>query len=681
MFVSTCKGGAKGKYTYVRLMESYRDENGKVKHKVVQNLGRLDLLEQKEPNYLENLKQKYREKFEEKKHLQSENRIAQAKSILDFDKESANTSPLPLLQYGHYALKKIWDDYLHLDRKFHDIKTRQTNARFDLNAVVSYLCFLKILDPHSIFYSFGDQDGFLGTPVQNIALDSFYDSYDYLFEHKDSIMRFFGRSVNKQLGKTKATLIYYDVTNVYFETALTDMECGRRQKDFEEKLQEEVEQARANGELDDSCFNEEGGLVLCDKSQEFIEKIENKKLEYLRMRGPSKEHRFDLPLASIALVINEEGIPIDFYVYAGNASEFKTMSTSIGSLKKKYDVKESIVVADRGLNSASNLKMLLENDLGFLMAQKVSNLDQATTKAMFDPQGYMPITSNGEEVGRYKVIDRWVKKAPKKEDDVTCTLVLTFDEKRQKRDLAVLEVWKQLVLKKQSQGVKVKPKKSGWASIAKTCENVEADILGIDEEAFAAKQRLAGYAALVYKNAPDCQGQDTVSQSHLASAYHELTQIENCFRIMKSNLGLRPMYVRNSNHIKGHVPVCVLALGILKLLQWKLKQERTPISVNQIIRALNSATTVPLKNGENLMLLQCSRPKNYRKGRERLSSEELKKVVQKELGQPSELEKIFKSVEITTPGRLATLSEMGRCLGVRFSSAEEAIPELVRQQL
>ena len=60
MYVSTCKGGANGQYTYVRLMESYRDENGKVKHKVVQNLGRLDILSQSDPNYLENLKKKYR---------------------------------------------------------------------------------------------------------------------------------------------------------------------------------------------------------------------------------------------------------------------------------------------------------------------------------------------------------------------------------------------------------------------------------------------------------------------------------------------------------------------------------------------------------------------------------------------------------------------------------------------
>ena len=159
MYVSTCKGGATGQYTYVRLMESYRDENGKVKHKVVQNLGRLDILSQSDPNYLENLKKKYQEDYAEKNRLQSLNRLAQVQNLLSFDNNSSAGAPLPLLQYGHYLLKKIWDDHLHLDRKFKDIQHRQTKAKFDLNAVVSYLCFLKILDPHSVFYSFGDQDG------------------------------------------------------------------------------------------------------------------------------------------------------------------------------------------------------------------------------------------------------------------------------------------------------------------------------------------------------------------------------------------------------------------------------------------------------------------------------------------------------------------------------------------
>jgi len=146
-----------------------------------------------------------------------------------------------------------------------------------IHAVVSYLCFLKILDPHSVFYSFGDQDGFLGAPVQGIGLESYYDSYDYLFEHKDSIMRFFNRSINNQLGKTKATLIFYSVTNVYFETALADLECGRQQMDFQDRLQEEVQLAFESGELYAACFDKEGRLVPGQKRMISLRKFRRKK--------------------------------------------------------------------------------------------------------------------------------------------------------------------------------------------------------------------------------------------------------------------------------------------------------------------------------------------------------------------------------------------------------------------
>lgn len=69
------------------------------------------------------------------------------------------------------------------------------------------------------------------------------------------------------------------------------------------------------------------------------------------MRGPSKKHRFDLPLVSVAMVIDRNGFPMDVCVYSGNSSEFKTMKNSIEALKKKYEIGSSIVVADRGLNS------------------------------------------------------------------------------------------------------------------------------------------------------------------------------------------------------------------------------------------------------------------------------------------------------------------------------------------
>ena len=140
------------------------------------------------------------------------------------------------------------------------------------------------------------------------------------------------------------------------------------------------------------------------------------------------------------------------------------------------------------------------------------------------------------------------------------------------------------------------------------------------------------------------------------------------------------MYVRNSNHIKGHILICVIALGILKLLQWKLNKSGTPLTIPEIIRALNSATTVPIKSGDELMFLQCSRPKNIRKGLEGLNQEELKAELAERRKQPNQLEILYKTVGLVPPARLVNLKEMGRCLGVRLTT-EEAIPELVKDML
>ena len=73
------------------------------------------------------------------------------------------------------------------------------------------------------------------------------------------------------------------MTNVYFETALTDLECGRQQMDFQDRLQEEVQLAYESGELDAACFDKEGRLVPGQKTDDFIKKIQAQKIEYLRM--------------------------------------------------------------------------------------------------------------------------------------------------------------------------------------------------------------------------------------------------------------------------------------------------------------------------------------------------------------------------------------------------------------
>ena len=98
------------------------------------------------------------------------------------------------------------------------------------------------------------------------------------------------------------------------------------------------------------------------------------------MRGMSKEHRYDLPLVSISLVIDENGFPIDFELYNGNTAEISKMQESISKMQEKYNVKNTVVVADRGLNSVSNLNMLQDNNYGFIVDQKISNLPALQTQ-------------------------------------------------------------------------------------------------------------------------------------------------------------------------------------------------------------------------------------------------------------------------------------------------------------
>ena len=79
-----------------------------------------------------------------------------------------------------------------------------------------------------------------------------------------------------------------------------------------------------------------------------------------RTKRPSKEHRYDLLLISIAMIVDENAIPVDFEVYSGCKSEYRSMPPKIKNMKEKYGIKDVIVVADRGINSVNNLKMLLD---------------------------------------------------------------------------------------------------------------------------------------------------------------------------------------------------------------------------------------------------------------------------------------------------------------------------------
>ena len=687
MFVSVYKSG---EHQYCRLAESFRDEKGKVKTKIIKNFGRVDLLEKNQPGFVEKLKLQYGgSKLDKIEHHGK----VRAEKLKDFVLTSSLSSSgsYPLLNYGSYVLKALWSE-LGLNRALPYIQAKELKIKFDLNAVASFMVFSKVLDPHSVRHTFADKDFFIGNPMKNIVLQNCYDTLDAMKEYKDHIFKTVNKRLDEVYGKERSLLIFYDVTNAYFESPMTDEEFQYKQKDYLKQLNTLINEAKNSGELGNEFFNEDGTLK-CEYDMlpmEFRQKVLDQHIDYLLMRGPSKEHRFDLPIVSVALVIDRNGFPIDFEVYPGNASEFKTMQYSIKKLTKKYHAKQTIVVADRGLNSASNLKMLLDQDMGFLMAQKVSNFSDEIMEKMLDLEQYTTIKENDPDFGKYRVIENYEKIVPGTKETINCTLLLTYNEKRRARDEMILNRQIEKVRRKAEKKEKINPSSSSCAELALVDRKEKtARVIGVDEKAVVRIRKRCGFAAMVFKQAPVKEGEKQLNHTDehsVAGIYHQLTKIEESFKIMKHNLGLRPMYVWNSDHVRGHITVCVLALLLIRMLQSKLEKNlASTVSISQLCQALNEANVMFLKPSidECIFIPQMSRTSNLRRGCEHLSDEELSKAIDgKQVKSSAQIiDRCMTAVGLQPIKGMVNRPDLAHCLKTRFDSDEEVVSPILLKQI
>lgn len=560
---------------YLYLYESYRDENGKSRTRQVKSYGREDLID---PNTLEKLYKEYGNKRLNQKLKQQQNLDSYA-SLVDVASEDnkeffTNFNKSPLLHYGHLLVKPLIEEEMGLRYKLDYLqRTDSKITSYQVSDIAFYAIASKLLDPASYLGSYAKQTTFLSNPVEGIALDNFYAALDFLSDHKDEILK----HVVKKVHTTKSDgpqLLFYDCTNCYYETPYDDVE----QFTFK-----------------------------------YIAKTRYK----------------------IALVIDEQGIPMDFEIYKGNSSEFKTMAKSIEKLQKKFNVKNSYIVADRGLNSTDNLNMLLNKQLGFVVAQKVSNLSKDLEKQMLNLGDYQTTMVPGVDIDsletmvKYKVCETTktaysVDETTGKRQKVTvnCNIMFTFSEKRKKRDLAELNDDLVKAQNAVNEGkLMANPCSSGWRGIVKTQK--EAEDGKTDKSLYKAKEinlavvehrkAIAGFAAMVYSDPvnEDDSGSTatttTITPQMVLTTYHHLVKIEDCFRVMKTNFSIRPMFVRLESHIRAHCLICVLALIALRVLENKMKALGHNYSVHQLTQELNNAVVapIPVPNSKDMLFMNC----------------------------------------------------------------------------
>ncbi len=627
----------KGKSARVWLQESYR-EGGKVKKRLIQCYGYLSELTKDDPQAFEKLKAQFEESRAEKKALKQAREFAAAQEILNgetsLDDFCTSLRP-PEMIFSNYIIRHLWSE-LGLNVCFDSMQRRRyKTVEFNINEVAFVESFLKIIDPSSIRHAYTHRGDLLGAPLYGVSLDQMYSVLDVFYDNKDVIINNINRNLDKQLNRSK-TMIFYDVTNAYIESPLTDEEKKYYRDIDKNELKDILDSAVSDSLMSkedvEQFLNNEFDLDLLPESI----RQEVRCMLFLRMRGKSKEHRTDLPIISIALVIDEKSIPIDFEIFSGCASEIKTMRKSISNFQRKYNIKQTIVVADRGINSTENTKKMLDEGYGFIVAQKVSNLQSAERKSMFDEEGYQeyyilkdnnsPLDKdNIHDVVRYKCID--FTKKDRNNNTVECKLVFTHSKKREERDLSILELNTKKAKDAIDKNIDIPNSNQGWVNLIEKSKDKKIKAEKLNEKLIEERKKLAGYAGFIYHDIPGKEQNLTVRD--ILSSYHQLVEIEDCFRIMKDSLGLRPMYVWTEEHIQGHVMCCYLALVMLRLLQIKLVDFGHPMTINDIVMALKNAKLTALcrKDNNDLFITSsnyCQIFKNY----ENFSDEKLEEIIQ-----------------------------------------------------
>ena len=426
-----------------------------------------------------------------------------------------------------------------------------------VNNINLFINKLKNDFPENKFYLMLDNDN-QGIKAQeelygnwDISLNSIYRSLDKLDKIKEDLQIHLHKEISKITNRT-ANLVFYDVTNYYFET------------DSIEKLQHKAK------------YDE--------LSQEKLEKE-------MRRKGPSKEHRPE-PIIQLGLFMDTNGIPISYKLFKGNQTDPITYLPAIETIKKQFGIERLIVVADKAMNSSKNVSYMSEGNDGWVFSQK----HRGKRGAPKDIQNFILEDKdwevNEEMTFAKKSFIRERKIEGKKvKEQVLVTWNKKYAQREQARREGALDYARKLT---QPQLYRMTSKKGGKKYLeVRLVDPKTGEILPykptitLDEDQINFDAQFDGINVIVTSEL-------TMSDEEIISAYGELSEIEDCFRVTKSQLETRPVYVRTPEHIQGHFLTCFLALIHVRLLQYKTNKQ---MSSERIINALKTAKATKLNQG------------------------------------------------------------------------------------
>jgi transposase len=514
--------------TFLSIVEGYRDPN----------TGKVRHKTVKALGYLDELEKEYENPIAHfkkvAKEMTKQEKVLSSPIVLTFmPTDKIDDSALLRKNLGFSVLSVI---YHELDiHKFMANRQRSLKTDFLLNDVFKMLVFLRILEPGSKKSSFEKMDAFFER--FDFSLADVYRSLTFFCKYKEALLLHLHEQVSMKYSRDVSN-VFYDVTNYYFE----------------------------------------------------IDEPDN-----LRKKGVSKEHRPN-PIVQMGLLLDKKGIPITYRLFSGNTNDCNTLLPVLSELKKSYNIGRMVVVADRGLNTGENIAYNIIKGDGYIYSQSIRGAHASFKEYVLDEKGYVESENGFKIKSRIYPREIWVTNVNGKRvkvpiDEKQIVFYSPDYAKKAKAERAfAIEKAKMLV---DNPGAFNRATSYGAAKYVKDLvfDKKTGEILTAKHhptlylEKIREEERYDGYYAIVTSelDMPDFEVIDT---------YRELWRIEESFRVTKSDLETRPVYVSREDHIEAHFLTCFTALLILRLLEIRTKRK---YSTSVIINELKQITGTYLK--------------------------------------------------------------------------------------
>lgn len=470
------------------------------------------------------------------KEMTKEESLNNAPLTFSFDKlEHVTEQKVLRKNFGYTILSYIYHK-LSIDY-FLNNKQQSLNIEFSLNHILQALSFLRIMDPCSKKKSTELLEEYFMD--FKFTIDDVYRSLDYFAKYKNELILHIHESIRSKYGRNLDN-VFYDVTNYYFE------------------------------------------------SEE----------DNFRRKGVSKEHRPN-PIVQMGLLVDNEGLPISFKLFEGNINDCNTLMPVIDELKKDFNLGRVIVVADKGINTGENIAYNIINKNGYIYSKSVRGSAQEVKDFVLDPRDYKELGDEYKFKSRVINTDIWVTdiQGKKVQIDIEQKQVVFYSEKyarKAKRDRhKVVEKAKSLVnLKKGNLDKGVYKYIKDKYLDKKTGEILDKDdYLYIDLDKIAEEEKYDGYYIIV-------SSELNMSDREIIERYRGLWKIEESFKLTKSEMKSRPVYLRKKEHIEAHFFICFLALILIRLLE---KETEYQFSIAKLIKSIKNLSVTYLD--ENYYML------------------------------------------------------------------------------